>query len=430
MNIYLMTKSVSVSGISANSLKNASYALAVYDGDTQVNATFLQTESMTENMVSITEYGNLTFNSENTVLSNEVTIKALVGSYPVEKTLSLYDITNTPEGNELGTGGGGGGDYSGGFGINISPSNVISANKNELATKEDLENYYDKDEIDYILEDEYYDKNEIGIKLDDYYNKSETDDLLDEKEDKLISDGNILNPTDSDFLSAVYRDSTEQRKMHYKSMTLSKLWAWIVSKTVTSISSESTNNDIAAAKAVWDLVDTKLDKVSTPGVSEVYCHNGSSQSMRQIVINIADSSAIPTSAAVLNFVNNILNGSVATGNGAFSYNTSQTAGLTISGDYDTNATRQIIKIGKMCALNLCLKGTAVENDANWTHIGTLASSFKPKRKCSIIAQVYSTNGNEAAGGYIDTSGQVVIWTNAKHATNNYQIRLNCVYECA
>lgn len=38
--------------------------------------------------------------------------------------------------------------------------------------------------------------------------------------------------------------------------------------------------------------------------------------------------------------------------------------------------------------------------------------------------------NEAAGGYIRTDGQLVLWCNAKQASNNYRVRVNVTYEGA
>ena len=86
----------------------------------------------------------------------------------------------------------------------------------------------------------------------------------------------------------------------------------------------------------------------------------------------------------------------------------------------------------MVTLNFCLKGTAVAASSNWTYLGVVASGFRPKRACSITAQVYNGGSglNEAAGGYIRTDGNLVIWCNPKQASNNYQVRVNVTYEGA
>lgn len=69
-----------------------------------------------------------------------------------------------------------------------------------------------------------------------------------------------------------------------------------------TISSSSTDNQLPSAKAVWTLADTKLNKVTTSGVNEVYVHHGASQTVRGIstAINSTNAANIPTVGAVYN----------------------------------------------------------------------------------------------------------------------------------
>ena len=121
---------------------------------------------------------------------------------------------------------------------------------------------------------------------------------------------------------------------------------------------------------------------------------------------------------------------VVTDAAAFVYQTGTTYGLSNFKDYDTNAKRQIIRTGKQASINFCCKADAAASSSSWVTLGQIPSGYRPARKTSIVAQVYNGTNNEAAGGYIDTSGWVVIWANARTATNNWQCRVNDTYEVA
>lgn len=119
------------------------------------------------------------------------------------------------------------------------------------------------------------------------------------------------------------------------------------------------------------------------------------------------------------------------GNTAFIYNSSTTAGLTISGDYDSaNAPRTLLVMGQLCHLNFTLKGSAVSSSANWTYLGQIQSAYRPSHPCTVVGMSYNGTQNEACGGYLTTDGQVVVWCNKKESTNNYQIRISATYNRA
>lgn len=114
---------------------------------------------------------------------------------------------------------------------------------------------------------------------------------------------------------------------------------------------------------------------------------------------------------------------------AFVYNANRSSGYYINGDYETNTKRRVWKQGNTCNLSFHCKGDVNDNyNAYWTYIGQVPSGFRPKYKTPIVAMVYDgVNGNDSAGGYIDTEGWVVLWTNNKYPTNNYQVRVNATY---
>ena len=117
-----------------------------------------------------------------------------------------------------------------------------------------------------------------------------------------------------------------------------------------------------------------------------------------------------------------------TGNDAFVYRTSASAGLTISGDYNSStAPRTLLVQGKMAHLSFTLKGSAVANSANWTYLGAVPEGLRPKYGLTVLAMCYNGTENDSCGGYITTDGTVVVWCNPKAATNNYQIRVAVSY---
>ena len=80
-------------------------------------------------------------------------------------------------------------------------------------------------------------------------NKNNIESLDEEKQDEITSSVQSSNPTDSDSLSDL-NGTTNKR------WTFSKIWAWIIGKLSTSISSDSTDEEIPSASAVWKMVNT------------------------------------------------------------------------------------------------------------------------------------------------------------------------------
>ena len=140
MKIYLVGKNIYITALTDEAIKNVVLSFMVFD-DNQVpqNHMFEQTESLTQNLMGITEYGMLTFNSNNSDMEAEVTIRARLNDDVVEKTLKVSEIMETAEGREIGTGGGGGTVYNAGWGINIV-DDEISADRSVVASTEYVDN--------------------------------------------------------------------------------------------------------------------------------------------------------------------------------------------------------------------------------------------------------------------------------------------------
>lgn len=115
------------------------------------------------------------------------------------------------------------------------------------------------------------------------------------------------------------------------------------------------------------------------------------------------------------------------GNTAFIYNSSSSAGLTISGDYNSNTPRTLLVTGQLCHLNFTLKGSSASYGANWTYLGRVPDVYKPAYQCTVVGMVYNGTYNDSCGGYMSTDGWVVVWTDPKPSTNNYQIRVAVTY---
>lgn len=118
----------------------------------------------------------------------------------------------------------------------------------------------------------------------------------------------------------------------------------------------------------------------------------------------------------------------ATGDAAMFYSTPTSQGYKVSGEYSSATPRRVFKNGKVVNLSFHCTGTATAIGAGWTTVGVVNTMYRPKYQIPIVAMVYDgNNGNQATGGYINTGGSVVLWTNAKTTTNNYQVRLNVTY---
>ena len=109
-------------------------------------------------------------------------------------------------------------------------------------TEIDLSGYYNKTEVDTLLN--------AKANASSVYTKTETDTLINAKQDT-ITDSVITSITDSDYLSDL--DATNKTN---KRITLANIFAWLLTKLTTTISSISTNNQIPTAKAVYDLIKT------------------------------------------------------------------------------------------------------------------------------------------------------------------------------
>lgn len=317
--------------------------------------------------------------------------------------------------------------YSAGQNITISDSNVISAIV-------DLSNYYNKPEINQLIADldsismevvatlpstglsnviylveragttiydqwvyssgQWHNVGDTNIDLNDYYTKTETDTLLDDKQDKLFQTPELVNVTDTVPLSNVtVADKTVTPiKAQY-------VWNYIKSK-ITGSASTVINNTLTSGKVVTTDAAGKITN-SPVNVTELGYLEGLTKSLAL------------TEAVDAN---------------AFVYNSNRSAGFKITQDYETNVKRRAWKTGNICNISFHCKGDVDGSySANWTYLGQVPSGFRPKYKTPIVAMVYDGTSNQSAGGYIGTDGWTVIWTNSKIATNNYQVRINATY---
>lgn len=121
----------------------------------------------------------------------------------------------------------------------------------------------------------------------------------------------------------------------------------------------------------------------------------------------------------------VVNDGTYTGDNVMTISNIASQGLSNGADYASNVTRRIIKVGNMVFFTCHIKWTSIAVGNAWTTVGTMASKFKPNfNRPTIVGMVYNNGENEACGGNVDTTGVIQVWTNAKTAGNNYQIRLS------
>ena len=91
--------------------------------------------------------------------------------------------------------------------------------------------------------------------LTNFYTKTETDDMLDEKQDALTSTDETSDLTDSSVFSEVNTVAKTNKRW-----TFAKIWDWITGKIKTVISSSLTDSDIVSGKAVFEELSEKVIK--------------------------------------------------------------------------------------------------------------------------------------------------------------------------
>lgn len=220
-------------------------------------------------------------------------------------------------------------------------------------------------------------------------------DQLDEKQHALFESPELVNFTDTVPLSSVSLDGNTVTPIKGLS-----IWNYIKSKITGAISTVVTST----------LTSGKVVTTDAAG-------------------RITNSPVNVTELGYLEGVTKSLAVTEASDSNAFVYNSNRSSGYYINGDYETNVKRRVWKQGNVCNLSFHCKGDVNDRySAYWTYIGQVPSGYRPKYKTPIVAMVYDgVNGNDSAGGYIGTDGWVVLWTNDKSTTNNYQVRVNVTY---
>ena len=119
----------------------------------------------------------------------------------------------------------------------------------------DLSDYYTETEVDTLLNGKVDKVTGKSLVLDTDItqittNKTDIAELKEEKQDK-ITDSTLSELADATTVSSVSATAKTN-----KTFTLSALWTWITGKLSTSISSDSTDEQIPSALAVWKLFNT------------------------------------------------------------------------------------------------------------------------------------------------------------------------------
>lgn len=186
-------------------------------------------------------------------------------------------------------------------------------------------------------------------------------------------------------------------------------------------------NKVAPIRAqnIWNYIKGKL----TGSIST--CVDTNLTASKCVITNssgkLATVGTTSTEIAYLSGVKHNLKIDTAMEVSAFAYSSSASAGYTINGDYETATPRRAWRMGGLAGVSFHCKGSTTANGANWTTIGQIPTGYRPKFKTPVVAMVYNNGTNEAAGGHITTSGNLILWTDPKVAGNNYQVRVNAIY---
>lgn len=263
------------------------------------------------------------------------------------------------------------------------------------------------------------------IDLSEYYNKQQVNNLLGQKQDSLSNDTAYSTPSDTDNLSDV---NVSTKKV--KRITFANIWNWIVGKLTANtekgiqISSgklgHSNNITVPTAKRILQATYDAQGHI-TAIENEFNWSNTYNTSAENQLFTRKGANAMYTELRKVTRY---------TGNSAMSiYNG---GGLSNGADYSSEATRTINVVGKSAYFTCHLKYTSSASDAQWVKIGTIPTSLRPANYTTIVGQVYNNSqsssspysgGNEAAGGYVNASGDVYLWVNKRYTGSNYQIRV-------
>lgn len=186
-------------------------------------------------------------------------------------------------------------------------------------------------------------------------------------------------------------------------------------------------------KADKSEINNKLDKLTDTG-EFVYSHDGDVQTSKGFEVSDEPSGSAAhvvsskTVKAVKTYLEAKMDAVTAIDDPGEIVNNS--GGLSGGTNYDSNVKPQILKRGKFACFTCQLKFKAASYGATWTNIYTLSSGNRPVKTTPFTCQIYNGTENESAGGTIKTNGTITLWTNAKPATDNYQIRINTCFKLA
>ena len=191
----------------------------------------------------------------------------------------------------------------------------------------------------------------------------------------------------------------------------------------TAVSNSSTDAQIPTAKGVYAYAVPK-----TSDASKVYGTNDSGAATNYSLVTSMPATPTDAQLASAKLVDSLTKMSVVTGSDAI---TLQNNNPVTSTSFNSYATTQIIKFGKLCVFSTHITFSKNSSSAMWITLGTIKSGYRPKRNTVFSGSIW-TGTTYGVGGHIDTDGYIKWWCDGAgmDALANRQIRIMCIYECA
>lgn len=268
-------------------------------------------------------------------------------------------------------------------------------------------------------------ENQLEQKIDNEISRATTEEnnIKNEKQDKLTTGSDLSSVSDSTKISVV--DLVSKIITNF---TLATLWNWVKTKFITTITSSSTDTEVASAKATYKLTKNKVDKIETTG-KKIYSHDGSLQGELSLDTNLYSSSTdeqVPTSKIVYE---KALKELQQTGNNAVS-TTGLDSQLSRTSGSHQNTTSRVSKKNGIVYLQYFSQYTCGSAGIGnkFTCIGSVGDDYKPVAKTPLTITGWNSTP-ASASGYVDTDGKIYVWVSTINAnTTNIQFIINATWK--
>ena len=311
-------------------------------------------------------------------------------------------------------------------------------------------------DIWFYVNDEYTYFGTTDIDLSNYYTKSEVDDLLDNKVDKvagkslvldadiaqittnkndIVSLGNekvdkevgksLVSDTDIAQISTNKTNIATLQNNKQDKISDSTLDSVSDSTTVSSVDAAAKTNKTFTLSALWNYIKGKI----TGGASTILTSNLTTN--RALVSNsngkVGVSAVTSTELGKLSGVTNTLKLETFTGNNAFTFTNADT-NLQSLADWNADIPRKAWRMNGVVGLSFHLKCNCTFNiSGGWIYLGTVPSGLRPKAQTAVLVSAWSAAATRPVNGFIQTDGKIKIWVDNLPVNSNTQFRMNATW---